>query len=159
MVFKVGDKAVYPAHGVGVVKKIETREIGGQKQNFYVLQIISSGATLMVPCDASSRVGMRSLISDKEIEQVYGILKGLGKISTTTWNRRFREFNEKLRTGSVSDVAEVLRDLNCLKSTKDLSFGEKKMMDRAKTMIIAELSAASRKAEEEIEKELSVILA
>jgi len=158
MVFKVGDKAVYPAHGVGVIKNIESKEIGGQKLEFYVLQIISSGALLMVPIESSKRVGMRGVISDKEIEQVYSILKSKGRVSTTTWNRRFREFNDKLRTGSVADAAEVLRDLSCLKSTKDLSFGEKKMLDRARSMIVTELSAACRKEQVEIEQELSGIL-
>jgi CarD family transcriptional regulator len=158
MSFRVGDKAVYPAHGVGVIKRIESKDIGGARQDFYVLQIIASGATLMVPISASLKVGMRGLISVQDVEQVYSILKSAGIISQTTWNRRFRQFNDKLRTGSVADIAEVLRDLNSLRTTKDLSFGEKKMMDKAKSMIVAEISAASHKAEEDVEKELSVIL-
>ena len=158
MNFKIGDMAVYPAHGVGVIKRIESREIGGRQQDFYVLQIIASGATLMVPTNATERAGMRGLISNKEIENVYCILKGEGRVNQTTWNRRFREFNEKLRTGSVSDIAEVLRDLNSLKTTKDLSFGEKKMLDKARTLIVAEISAASSKSEGEIETELAAIL-
>src|SRR3954452_8744228 len=115
MQFKVGDKAVYPAHGVGVIKRIESRTVGGTNQDFYVIQILSSGATLMVPTGSSERAGMRSLISDDEINNVYAILRSKGRVSHTTWNRRFREFNDKLRTGSVGDIAEVLRDLCSLR--------------------------------------------
>ena len=156
--FKVGDKAVYPAHGVGVIQKIESKDICGAMHKFYVLQILSSGATLMVPINATDRAGMRGLISKKEISGVFTILKSPGKISKTTWNRRFREFSEKLRTGSVADIAEVLRDLNSLQNDKDLSFGEKKMMDKAREMIVSEISAASAKREDLVEKELNAIL-
>ncbi len=158
MHFKVGDKAVYPAHGVGVIKRIESRIIGGSNQDFYVLQILSSGATLMVPTTSCERAGMRSLISDEEIARVYTILKSPGKISHTTWNRRFREFNDKLRTGSVADIAEVLRDLCSLRGDKDLSYGEKKMMDKAMSMLVAEISAAAQRETVDVEAELSQIL-
>ena len=156
--FKIGDKAVYPAHGVGVIKGIESRDICGSKQDFYVLQILSSGATLMVPTEGSLKAGMREVISDDEIEKVYVILKSPGRVTQTTWNRRFREFNDKLRTGSLADVAEVLRDLNSLKGDKDLSFGEKRMLDKARSMIVAEIGAARGRAEGEVEVELEQIL-
>ena len=158
MQFKVGDKAVYPAHGVGVVQRIESRDIGGTKQEFYVIQILSSGATLMVPISACERAGMRGLISDDEIKGVYKILRSPGRVSQTTWNRRFREFNDKLRTGSVSDIAEVLRDLCSLKGDKELSFGEQKMLDKALSMIVAEISAACSRSEEEVQVELHQML-
>jgi CarD family transcriptional regulator len=156
--FRIGDKAVYPAHGVGVIQRIESREIAGTKQDFYVLQIISSGAILMIPTNGIDRAGMRSLISDNEIDNVYSILKSPGRISKTTWNRRFREFNDKLRKGAVNEIAEVLRDLNSLRGDKDLSFGEKKMLDKAKEMIIAEICAASQKKKEDVEIELETML-
>lgn len=158
MQFKIGDKAVYPAHGVGVVRKIESRTIGGLPQDFYVIQIIASGATVMVPVAASTRAGMRRVMSDSQIEGIYTILKSPGRVTQTTWNRRFREFNDKLRTGSLEEIAEVLRDLRTLRSDKDLSFGEKKMFDKAKSMIVAEISAASAKQESDIEKELDQML-
>jgi CarD family transcriptional regulator len=158
MQFKVGDKAVYPAHGVGVIKRIESRIIGGTNQDFYVLQILSSGATLMVPTTGCERAGMRGLISDVEIDNVYAILRSPGKVSHTTWNRRFRDFNDKLRTGSVSDIAEVLRDLCSLKGDKDLSYGEKKMLDKALAMLVAEISAAAGRDTSEVEIELSQII-
>lgn len=158
MQFKVGDKAVYPAHGVGVIKRIESRQIGGASQDFYVLQILSSGATLMVPTMSCERAGMRGLISDLEIKNVYKILKSPGKVSHTTWNRRFREFNDKLRTGSVADIAEVLRDLCSLRGDKDLSYGEKKMMDKALSMLVSEISAANSQEAAEVEQELHKML-
>jgi CarD family transcriptional regulator len=158
MHFKVGDKAVYPAHGVGVIKRIESRKIGGTNQDFYVLQILSSGATLMVPTTGCERAGMRGLISDEQIDNVYRILRSPGKVSHTTWNRRFREFNDKLRTGSVGDIAEVLRDLCSLKGDKDLSYGEKKMMDKALAMLVAEISASAGRESTDVEMELNQLL-
>lgn len=158
MRFQVGQKAVYPSHGVGTIRRIETRTIAGQPQDFYVLQIESSGATLMVPTTGSQRTGMRRLISDTDIEAVFKILKSPGNVSQTTWNRRFREFSDKLRSGSVCDLAEVLRDLNSLKSGKDLSFGEKNMLDRARTLLIEEICAVRQVQETEVEQELETIL-
>jgi len=158
MQFKVGDKAVYPAHGVGVIKRIESRRIGEVNQDFYVLQILSSGATLMVPTSGCERAGMRSLITDEEISKVYAILRSPGKVSHTTWNRRFRDFNDKLRTGSVGDIAEVLRDLCSLRGDKDLSYGEKKMLDKALAMLVAEISAAAGRDINEVEVELGQLL-
>lgn len=158
MTFEIGDKAVYPAHGVGIIKNIEIKAIGGQDKSFYVLQILASGATLMIPTDSIDRAGMRSLVTSKEIKKIHKIIKSEGKIATTTWNRRFREFNDKLRTGKVDDIAEVLRDLNTLQVKKDLSFGEKKMMDKAKSLIVSEISHAMSKDEETVEKELSRML-
>ncbi len=158
MQFKVGDKAVYPAHGVGVIKRIESRRIGEVNQDFYVLQILSSGATLMVPTSGCERAGMRNLISDSQIGEVYAILRSPGKVSHTTWNRRFRDFNDKLRTGSVGDIAEVLRDLCSLRGDKDLSYGEKKMLDKALAMLVSEISAAAGRDTSDVEGELGQML-
>lgn len=155
--FQVGDRAVFPSHGVGIVKSIESREIAGSKQDFYVLHIISSGAKLMVPTTSCSKAGMRCLISDQEIENVFDILKTRRKINHTTWNRRFREYNDKLRTGSVTEVAEVYRDLHYLQSDKDLSYGEKKMMKKARELMITEISAASERETNEVEEKIDDI--
>ncbi len=158
MEFKVGDKAVFPAHGVGVVKSVESRDIGGSKQDFYVLHIVSSGARLMVPVTGCSRAGMRGLVSDEGIKGIYNILKTRMKINRTTWNRRFREYNDKLRTGAVNDVAEVYRDLHYLKSDKDLSWGEKRMLERARELVVSEISAASDRKAVEVEEEIDQVL-
>jgi CarD family transcriptional regulator len=158
MRFKIGDKAVYPSHGVTVIKNIESKEVAGSVMDFYVLQIISSGATLMVPTAASERVGMRGLIGDVEIDHVYSILRNPSKVSQRTWNRRFREFSEKLRTGSLADVAEVLRDLWTLQSTKELSYGEKKMMEKSQELIISEICASQGGKREDVESQVNQML-
>ena len=158
MRFKVGDKAVYPSHGVTIIKNIESREVAGNTLDFYGLQIVSSGATLMVPTSASERAGMRVLIGDVEIDQVFAILRKPGKVPQRIWNRRFREFSEKLRTGALGDVAEVLRDLWTLQGTKELSPGEKKLMERAREMIVAEISADQSSDQGDIDAQITQML-
>ncbi len=158
MRFKVGDKAVYPSHGLTIIKGVESKEVAGSKQDFYVLQIVSSGATLMVPTTACERAGMRGLITDDEVAEVYTILRSPGKVSQRTWNRRCREFNEKLRSGSVTEVAEVLRDLWALQNTKGLSDGEKKMLEKARSLIVSEISAARTETPGDVEAEINQLL-
>jgi CarD family transcriptional regulator len=156
--FKVGDNAVYPAHGVTVIKKIEEKEVGGKKKKFYVLQVLDNEMTIMVPTDNSQSVGLRPLIGKKEITNVYKILRQKDvKVDNTTWNRRYREYMEKIRTGSVYEIAEVLRNLYVLKHNKDLSFGERKMLDTAKQLLVKELSLAKQMDEQSVEAELNSI--
>ncbi len=156
--FKVGDKAVYPAHGVGEVKSIESKEIMGAKQTFYVLQILDSGMKIMVPTTNINAVGLREVISDTEVDDVYEILKQRDvQIDNQTWNRRYREYMDKIKTGSVYEIAEVLRDLSILKFKKELSFGERKMLDTAKNLLMKELAICEDREEEEIEDEINEI--
>ncbi|MBL7684466.1 MAG: CarD family transcriptional regulator [Deltaproteobacteria bacterium] len=156
--FKVGDMAVYPAHGVGEVKSIESREILGSKQTFYVLQILDSGMKIMVPTANVSAVGLREIISESEVEYVYTILKERDvKIDNQTWNRRYREYMDKIKTGSVYEIAEVVRDLSLLKFEKELSFGERKMLDSAKSLLVKELAICESREEDEIEEEINEI--
>ncbi len=156
--FKVGDMAVYPAHGVGEVKSIETREILGSKQAFYVLQILDSGMKIMVPTTNVNAVGLREIISESEVDDVYSILKERDvKIDNQTWNRRYREYMDKIKTGSVYEIAEVLRDLSLLKFQKELSFGERKMLDTAKSLLMKELAICEERDEEEIDEEINEI--
>ena len=158
--FKVGESAVYPAHGIAVVKRIDEREIGGKKKTFYVLQILERNLTLMVPTDNAEAVGLRSIISDTEVPKVYSILKMRDvKIDQTTWNRRYREYMEKIKTGSVFEIAEVLRNLFLLRHSKDLSFGERKMLDQAKHLLVKEISLAKQTKEDVIEQEIQTIFA
>jgi CarD family transcriptional regulator len=160
MMFKVGDCAVYPSHGVAMVKRIDERQVGGQTKHFYVLQVVESQMTIMVPVDNADSVGLREIISDKEVLNVYKILKKRDvKIDQTTWNRRFREYSEKIKTGSVYEIAEVLRNLFLLRSSKDLSFGERKMLDQAKALLVKEISLARQAKEDAIEQEIQTIFA
>ena len=156
--FKVGESAVYPAHGIAVIKRIDEREVGGKKKSFYVLQVIENQMTIMVPTDNAEAVGLRSIISDQEVLQVYSILKMRDvKIDQTTWNRRYRDYMEKIKTGSIYEIAEVLRDLFLLRHSKDLSFGERKMLDQAKALIVKEISIARRTQESIVEQEIQQI--
>lgn len=157
--FKVGDNAVYPAHGVGVIKRIEEKVISGKKKSFYVLQVIENGMTIMVPTDNTSSVGLRALVSENEVDDVYSILRDKNtKIDRTTWNRRYREYMEKIKTGSVKEIAEVLRNLYLLKNSKDLSFGEKKMFETAKNLLVKEISMSNSRSEAEVEEEVTKAL-
>lgn len=159
--FKAGDLAVYPAHGVGVIESIEEKEISGQDQKFYIMRVIGNGMTIMIPTDNVIQVGLRKVISCKEVAKVYKILKDkkAEMPDTQTWNRRYREYMERIKTGSVFEVATVLRDLFLLKVGKDLSFGERRMMDIAKTLLVKELSIAQDKPEDNVEQDIESIFA
>jgi CarD family transcriptional regulator len=156
--FKTGDKAVYPAHGVGEVLGIEKREILGTKQEVYVLKILDNGMKIMIPTNKVDLVGLREVIPRNKVKDVYKVLKEKGvAVKSQTWNRRYREYMEKIKTGSIFDIAEVLRDLYLLKFDKDLSFGERKMLDTARTLLIKEISIAKNVREKVVEKELEKI--
>ena len=156
--FKIGDLAVYPAQGVGVIEAIESREVMGNKQKFYIMKIMGNGMKIMIPTDSAKAVGLREVIAKKEIPRVYEILRNKDvTIDKQTWNKRYREYLEKIKTGSVFEIASVLRDLFILKVDKNLSFGERKMMDTAKNLLVKEISVASNSAETKIEQDLNTI--
>jgi len=156
--FKTGDLAVYPAHGVGVIERIENQEISGCNQEFYVMRILDNDMKIMIPIQNVDNVGLREIIGRKEIPKLYSILKKRDVIiDNQTWNRRYREYMDKIKTGSVYEVAEVYRDLLMLKIEKDLSFGERKMLDTARSLLVKEISLAQKVKEEEIEKDLDQI--
>jgi CarD family transcriptional regulator len=141
--FNIGDKIVYPAHGVAEVDKIEKKTIGGCEQSYYVLRMLDSGMKLMVPTANEEQVGMRTVVSEEDADKVFDVLRKKEKITdSTTWNRRHREYTEKIKTGSIFEVAKVLRDLSLLKSGKELSFGERKMLDTARSLLMMEISLA-----------------
>lgn len=156
--FKVGDMAVYPAHGVGKINSIETREISGDEHKFYILKIMDNGMTIMVPTGNVRNVGLREVIGASEVDIVYDIIRERDiAIDNQTWNRRYREYMDKIKTGSIYEVAEVLRDLSILRYQKELSFGERKMLDLARTLIVKELSVAQDIDEEEVAETIDEI--
>ena len=156
--FKVGDLAVYPAHGVGCIESIETREISGEKKDFYIMKILDNNMIIMIPIDNVRSVGLRDIIDEKEVSRVYEIMKQRDiPADNQTWNRRYREYMEKIKTGSVYEVAEVLRDLYLLKVDKDLSFGERKMLDTAQGLLLKELSIAKETDESAIMSDINDI--
>lgn len=153
--FSIGDKAVYPAQGVAEVVGIDNKEINNVVMAFYVLKVLDSEMQILVPKDKADQVGLRSVATEDEVEEVLEILGEPDvHIDKQTWNRRYRGFMEKIKTGSLFEVAEVFRDLYRLKSTKPLSFGERRMLDTAKTLIVKEMSVARAWTEEQVEEQL-----
>jgi CarD family transcriptional regulator len=156
--FKIGDKAVYPAQGVAEVVSIEEKDIAGSRQKFYVLRILDTDRKIMVPVNNASNVGLRPPISEVEIKEIFEILRERTiAFDNQTWNRRYRGFMDKIKTGSVFDVAEVMRDLYRLKAEKSLSFGERRMLETARSLIVKEIAVARRKTEAKIQAEIEKI--
>lgn len=156
MNFKVGDLAVYPAHGVCTVQAIETRSIsGGKKEMFFVLRILDTGVTIMVPRNNLDQVGLRRIMDAKTVSSIYKILKSRdGRVDNQPWNRRYRQYMDKLKSGSPFEIAEVLRNLLLLKGEKVLSFGERKMLDTARSLLVKEISIAKSVTEDAVEADL-----
>jgi len=157
--FKIQSLAVYPAHGVGIIEGIETFEVLGSSQDVYVMRILENNMIIRIPTKNVKTVGLRELIDEKDVPQIYKILRGPKQTNDTqTWNRRYRDYMEKIKAGSIYDIAEVYRDLATLNHEKDLSFGERKMLDTARNLIIKELSLAKKVEEVLIEQEIDVIV-
>jgi CarD family transcriptional regulator len=156
--FDIGDKAVYPGHGVGVIEAIESKAISGTEQLFFILRILDNGMTIMIPTENVDVVGLRGVIPSMEIPRVFQILKERRvSLDNQTWNRRYREYMEKINTGSIFSIAEVLRDLQVLKMGKDLSFGERKILDTAENLLVKELAVARDIKESDVLMEIRKI--
>ncbi|OGP56879.1 MAG: CarD family transcriptional regulator [Deltaproteobacteria bacterium RBG_13_52_11b] len=156
--FQIGDKAVYPGHGVGVIEAIETKQISGRELMFYILRVLDNGMTIMIPRDNAGAVGLRGVIRKLEIPKVLKILRDRDvEIDNQTWNRRYREYMEKINTGSIFEIAEVLRDLYLLRTEKELSFGERKILDTAKNLLVKELAIVRDVKETDILREIKTI--
>jgi CarD family transcriptional regulator len=150
--------AVYPTQGVGVIEDIESREFAGHEQKFYVLRIVDSDMRIMVPIGNVRNVGLRRLIDEKHITNVFDALaepNDAGKIAS--WSRRQREYNDKLKTGDLLEVAEVLRDLYQISSAKELSYGEKKVLEQARKLLVTEVALAEGEKEDKVVKRLENI--
>lgn len=158
--FKVGEKVVYPAHGVGIIESLQIRNVSGTQKKFYMLRIVDSEMTIMIPTENVQTVGLRRIIGRDMVSKVYKILRDKKvEVDQQTWNRRYREYTEKIKTGSVLEIAKVLRDLFVLKADKELSFGERKMLDTARNLLVKELAIARSFPEEKIMEELKTIFA
>ncbi|MFC1829183.1 CarD family transcriptional regulator [Thermodesulfobacteriota bacterium] len=157
--FKVGDLAVYPAHGVGRIEAIEDRVVNGEKHDFYIMKVLENSMVIMIPTWNVDSVGLRDIINKKEVPKVFEVMKKREEspAETQTWNRRYREYMDKIKTGSLYDVAEVFRDLSLLRLTKDLSFGERKLYDTAQVLLVKELSTARDTDEATIMSEIELI--
>jgi CarD family transcriptional regulator len=152
--FQVGDKVIYPNHGLGVVQGIETKTILGTTCGFYHLRMVANETTVLVPVDNVDGVGLRRAINDEEIERLFSLL-GDGKIdSHQNWKGRFKDNSDRMRTGSIYDVVEVLKSLTFLARSKNLSFREKRMLDRAKFLVVSEISEVSHEITAAIEEKV-----
>ena len=152
MSFKVGEKLVYPNHGVTVVEQIGQSAVMGTDDTYYHLRLLANNSRLMVPIGNTDRVGLRRLYQQKEIKGLLSLLEEHVKKAQTDWKGRYRENLEKMKTGRLEDVAEVLKNLNEVSKKKSLSFREKKMYDRAKYLIVSEVAIVKNIPELEAEK-------
>ncbi len=158
MKFEVGDKVIYPNHGLGVVRCIETRTIMGTTCGFYSLRMADSDTTVLVPVDNVDGVGLRRAIGDKEVKKLFTLL-GNGKIDNhQNWKGRFKDNSDKMRTGSIYDVVDVLKNLTFLAKSKNLSFREKRMLDRAKFLVVSEISEVVGDSAEAIDERVNKAL-
>ena len=154
-VFDIGDKVVYPHHGAAVVERRETKEAFGKKQEYLVLRLAYGDLTLMVPADNTEGVGLREVINDEEVEEVFAVLRKKEARMPTNWSRRYKNHSEKLRSGDIYQVAEVVRNLSIRDKDKGLSAGEKRMLSRARQILVSELTFALGVDEETAEVRLN----
>lgn len=158
MKFKVGDKVVYPHHGAGKVMKKEKKILLGEKREYLTIQILHSDMTVMVPCENTSVAGLRRVIDHATVKKVVGVLQDEVSDMPGNWNRRFKHNREKIRTGDIFELAEVIRNLAALESEKGLSSGEKQMFVRAKRILASELMYALDLSEEDAEAHVEDVL-
>lgn len=142
--FDVGEKVVYPSHGVGKIEGIEEKEIGGQKITCYVLSIVGKELKIIVPMFNAQKVGLRQIIKEDEVEKVFDILRNEINNMPPKWNKRYSFNMDKIRTGSIYEIAEVFKNLTRLGRRKELSFGERKMLDSTKELIVIEIAHSKR---------------
>lgn len=158
--FAVGDTAVYPVHGITKVVGLEQRTIAGSAIPVYILEVVENGSKIMVPTAKAQAVGLRDLISGKEVEEVLSLLRTHHVVrNDQSWNRRKREYTDKLKTGSIFEIAEVMRDLSLLSANKQLSFSERRMLDTAKNLLVQEMALARGISAAEVTEEIDSIFA
>jgi CarD family transcriptional regulator len=156
--FKIGEKLVYPTQGVGEIIGIERKEVSGTARNFYILRILETNMTVLIPTDNSDTVGLRNVVRPEEVKKIFSLLKKKElALIRQTWNRRYREYMDKLKSGSLFDVAEVMRELSLLRGKKDLSYSERRMLETTRSLLVQELAIAKQTKESRIEKELDAI--
>jgi CarD family transcriptional regulator len=159
MTFAVGDKVVYPHHGAAVIEGKEKRVFDGQKTDYFVLRITYGDLKVSIPVDKADEIGLREVINDEEVEEVFAVLRKKEARMPTNWSRRFKNHVEKLKSGDIYQVAEVVRNLSIREADKGLSAGEKRMLARARQILVSELTFALNVDEEAAEVRLDDVLA
>ena len=154
MQFKIGDKVVYPNHGLGIIETIEKRSIGERDEEFLRLRIVGNDSTVMVPRNNTANVGLRPIVSRKEIELVFDVLKDNKVRVYDDWKGRFQENSDKMRTGSITEVALVFKSLTHLAMQKNLSYRERRMLDRARYLIVSEIAEVERLPADQVEAKI-----
>lgn len=149
--FNVGDKVVYPNHGAGTIVGLETKEILGEQKKYYTMKLPIGEMKVMIPVEKVEEIGIRNVISEEEADEVLSLLKGDKSKMSQNWNRRYRANMEKLKTGDIYEVAEVVRNLTIRDHEKGLSTGEKKMLNNSRQILISELVLSKDMQEEEVE--------
>ncbi len=156
--FEIGDKVIYPNHGIGIINEIATKTILDTTCGFYSLRMISTDTTVLVPTDNVEGVGLRKAIEEQEIKKIYTLI-GNGKIEDhQNWKGRFKDNSDKMRTGSIYDVVDVLKSLNYLSQSKNLSFREKRMLDRSKFLVVTEISEVSGELTDNVDEKVNKAL-
>ncbi|NLN26867.1 MAG: CarD family transcriptional regulator [Firmicutes bacterium] len=156
--FNIGDRVVYPMHGAGIIEAVETQEVLGEKQQYYVMRLPIGDMKVMIPLNNVEEIGLRQVIDAEEVEKVYHILKGEKTKMSQNWNRRYRANMDKIKSGDIFEVAEVVRNLSIRDREKGLSTGERKMLDTARQILVSELVLAQDTTEEAVEETLSRLL-
>ncbi len=156
--FRKGDKVVYPQHGAAVIEDLQEREMFGERKSYFVLRLAHQDLTLMVPVDNTEQVGLRQVVSKREVKKVFDILKEEETTVATNWSRRWKNNVEKVSSGDIFKVAEVVRNLSIREKEKGLSAGEKRMLARARQILISELTFAVDSTEEKAEAMLDKVL-
>jgi CarD family transcriptional regulator len=158
MAYRVGDTVVYPHHGAAVIEKREKRTLAGEERDYLVLRLTYGDLTLMVPADATEEVGLRDVVGKKEVDEVFEVLRRRDGSMPTNWSRRFKANYEKLKSGDIYQVCEVVRNLALREHEKGLSAGEKRMLTKSKQILVSELSAAIKKSDEDTEELIDGVL-
>jgi CarD family transcriptional regulator len=157
-VFRKGDKVVYPHHGAAVIEDLQERDFLGERRTYFVLRLAHGDLTLMVPVENSKEVGLRQVCSKREVRKVFDLLREEETRMPTNWSRRFKTNVEKLRSGDIFQVAEVVRNLSIREKEKGLSAGEKRMLAKARQILVSELTFAVDSTEERAEAMLDKVL-
>lgn len=155
--YNVGDHVVYPMHGAGVIVAIEEREVLGEKQEYYIMALPIGDMKVMIPMKSVDELGLRQVINDEEVRRVYQILRGEQTTMSSNWNRRYRANMEKIKSGDIFEVAEVVRNLTIRENEKGLSTGERKMLDNARQILMSELVIAQDFTADEIVEKIAEI--
>lgn len=156
--YTIGDKVVYPVHGAGVIEAIEEKEILGELRRYYIMKMPLDDMKVMIPLDGMDQIGIREIINTKEVEMVFAVLSAQITEMSANWNKRYRANMDRIKTGDIFEVAEVVRNLTLKDREKALSTGERKIMQNAKQVLLSELILATGRSKEDLLEEIEAMI-